>query len=120
MKKLIISLVFLIIIISFLLPFFIKGSKIRCDYFCNSFNGRITEVKYGSRGFPAIRLNNNENWIYFGTDINVSIELFVDDSIVKKSKSFDVYIIRSNREINISSNRGDIIINMTCNCERKR
>lgn len=120
MKKLIISLVLLIIIISFLLPFFIKGLKNRCDYYCNSFNGRIIEIKYGSRGFPAIRLNNNDNWIYFGTDINVGIELFVDDSIVKKSRSFDVYIIRSNNEINISSNRGDFIINMTCNCHKKR
>lgn len=117
-KSLIISILSVVIFASFILPSLIKSYRLRCARYCSSIQGNITDLKFGARGFPAVKIDSSDEWIYFGTDI-ISTPMFsINDSISKQSCSMDILLYKGESVINLSSYRNHYYIDKFCKCEK--
>ena len=112
----------LLIVIIIILTFFgfdiKKGLRMRCEYFNNSFQGRIIELKYTERSTIAVKGTKEKEWYYLGTEVKYDIPIEMGDSLVKLSNDYNIFLIKNGIVYNIRSDRNFEKWAKYCNCKK--
>jgi hypothetical protein len=76
--------ILIVAVILFLGYVFFLDFNAEKHFYCSSFNGKITGIKYSIENYPYVELSNSE-WFYLGRYIDDfrKISVKVGDSIVK-------------------------------------
>jgi hypothetical protein len=91
----------------------------RCQYFNRSLAGRVTDIRLDEKKLAEIKLNENELWIYLGTNISYQISINKGDSIYKKSRDYEAILVKDGKSYNISSKRVIAKYFKYCRCDKE-
>ena len=105
MKKVVIVVFILTSAIIFYGSAFYKDFLMRCEYFNSSICGRVNEIRFTEQKLVEIKLNNKEDWLYLGTNVIYKINIDIGDSIYKKSRNYEILLVKNGKKFNISSKR---------------
>ena len=75
----------------------------RCDYYNRSIIGKVADLRFTEKKLAVIHLNNNDQWIHLSTNVRYEIHIEKGDSIYKKSRDYEIFLIKNGEKYNISS-----------------
>ncbi len=114
MKKL---LVIIVIVMCFFALFSYKDFRLRCEYFNCSFEGVILALKYTNQKTVVFKTESKEEWIYLGTEVKYELPIETGDTLIKRSKDYNVYLVKDGIVHNIRSDRNFEKWAKYCNCK---
>ena len=86
-----------LVLISSIIYVYFNIIKSKNSFLAYAFNGKITEIIEGGRGFPNFKINNK--WYYIGiTGSHVTNHIQVGDSLIKEKGSTTIKLYRQNKK----------------------
>ena len=113
-KQTILIVAIVVIVIVFFGSAFYKDFKLRCKFYCSPLHGRIKEKKYSEQNHIKVLIG--EDWIFLGTNIQWDANINVGDSIAKDANSYTTKLIKDGKELDISTERSDVLLKKYCGC----
>lgn len=98
-------IVILVIALIFFGTAFYRDFLLRCKYFNTSIEGKVTDIRFDSKKLAVVRMNDNDQWIYLGTDIRYEISINIGDSIYKIERNYNPILVKEGKKYDIGSKR---------------